>query len=217
MKKIAVGTIKNYMKEQREKDTKRFTAKYKIGDSAFEVEFRYDLSVDERDLFIRRVVQGSFDGLGQYHEAFFIAMRNATLLQMCSNVPALAVSGERADDGSALLDVNAMDELCRMLMDNKAVLENEEFQAFVNDIYQDCFGAMLDRKAELERINSASYAVRDLVFTLKDLIERIGNMVGDVNPEDLMKYAGALAQNTEGLNRDELVDKVIQLHHENKQ
>lgn len=209
MKKIAVDTVRGFLKEYKNECWHDIVKTYSIGDSTFDVVFNINLSVDERDLFVQRVVSGSFDLSGQYHDELFHAMLHATVLQMCTNLPALALKGERTDDGQAVLDLDQMDVLFGALKTDSLP---DEFQSFYARMKNACVLAVQEKKQYLLYENSSSAAVRDFVFSIRDLITRVSSLVTDENLRDLMSYAETLQGIANTIGRDDITNKVIEIN-----
>ena len=72
MKKIAVNTVKNFLKENKRENT--FTQTFEVGDNTFDVTFRTALSVMEKSVFLNRVVSGCFDMTGKYRPEYVSPM-----------------------------------------------------------------------------------------------------------------------------------------------
>ena len=89
MKKIAVNTMKTFLKEHKREDT--YTQTFKVADSSFEVVFHTNLSIAEKSTFINRVLKGCFDHMGNFRPEYVSPVLRATILQMCTNVPALTL------------------------------------------------------------------------------------------------------------------------------
>ena len=54
MKKIAVNTVKAFLKENKKEDA--YTQAFTVGDSSFEVSFHTALTIAEKSTFLNRVV-----------------------------------------------------------------------------------------------------------------------------------------------------------------
>ena len=68
MKKIAVNTVKAFLKEHKREDA--YTQTFTMGDSSFEVAFHTALTVSEKTTFINRVISGCFDSTGKFRPEY---------------------------------------------------------------------------------------------------------------------------------------------------
>ena len=68
MKKIAVNTVKAFLKENKKEDA--YTQAFTVGDSSFEVSFHTALTIAEKSTFLNRVVSGCFDATGKFRLAY---------------------------------------------------------------------------------------------------------------------------------------------------
>lgn len=109
MKKIAVNTVKAFLKENKKEDA--YTQAFTVGDSSFEVSFHTALTIAEKSTFLNRVVSGCFDATGKFRPEYVSPMLRATILQMCTNIPAMTLKNETDKAGAPALDVDAMNEL----------------------------------------------------------------------------------------------------------
>lgn len=79
MKKIAVNTVKAFLKENKKEDT--YTQAFTVGDSSFEVSFHTALTIAEKSTFLNRVVSGCFDATGKFRPEYVSPMLRATILR----------------------------------------------------------------------------------------------------------------------------------------
>ena len=108
MKKIAVNTVKAFLKENKKEDA--YTQAFTVGDSSFEVSFHTALTIAEKSTFLNRVVSGCFDATGKFRPEYVSPMLRATILQMCTNIPAMTLKNETDEVGVPALDVDAMND-----------------------------------------------------------------------------------------------------------
>lgn len=72
----------------------------------------YDVpAIAEKSTFLNRVVSGCFDATGKFRPEYVSPMLRATILQMCTNIPAMTLKNETDEVGVPALDVDAMNEL----------------------------------------------------------------------------------------------------------
>lgn len=212
MKKIAVNTVKAFLKENKTEDV--IVKKYPVGDSEFEVRIRTRLTTDEKALFIRRVMSGCFDQMDNYRPEYFTPMFHATWLQMCSNLPTITLKGEYGPDGESLMDVNAMDELFTVLNLEREL--NNDKTMFM-DLTFDCQEAVEWKKSRILAKDGAPDlsgidAVGEAADSVKELITRISNVVSGINTEELMQYAGQLSKATEGMDEGGIANGLLRLY-----
>lgn len=205
MKKIAVNTIKAFLKEHKEANVA--TVSFQIGDSTFEVEIKTSLTVTEKTTFINRLLSGCFDQMGNFRPEYVTPMLRATILQMCTNVPILTLKNEQDADGGSLMDIEAMNDLyAAMGLDN---LENNEYQAMMGEIIYLCNLAIDWRKS---RTISAS----TLDSSLSSLIKTLNAKVENMDTNSLMEFAGQLSEATKGLDEGSILKGLLQMHESKK-
>lgn len=200
MKKIAVNTMKSFLKEHKREDT--YTKTFEVADSSFEVVFHTNLSIEEKAMFVNRVLSGCFDRMGNFRPEYVSPVLRATILQMCTNVPALTLKNELSDSGSPALDLEAMNDLYVAL--NLDHVDDHGYREMVDEIENLCEQAIEWKKSQLTYKSEISAALRELLDT-------IAKKVDEVDVESLMKYAGDLSKATHGLEKGELADKLIEL------
>ena len=199
MKKIAVNTMKAFLKEHRREDT--YTQTFKVADSSFEVVFHTNLSIAEKSTFINRVLNGCFDYMGNFRPEYVSPILRATILQMCTNVPALTLKNETSDNGSPALDLEAMNELY-MAMELDRV-NNPEYQAMMNEMVQLSMQAIDWKKAHNLSSHNTDSALRNLLDTLAAKVDGM-----DTN--SLMQYAGILSEVTKGLGEGDILKGLLE-------
>lgn len=200
MKKIAVNTIKAFLKERRVKDT--YTRTYEVAGNSFEVVFHPNLSIAEKTAFINRVLSGCFDRAGNFLPEYEQPVFRATVLQVCTNVPAITLKNETADSGLPALDLEAMNDLyMAMELDS---LDHKEFQSMLTEMETLCSKAVEWKKSSVLHSHDTDPALRNLLDTLTAKVDGI-------DMESLMRYAGDLSEATKGLGEGDLADKLIEL------
>lgn len=198
MKKIAVNTVKAFLKDHVRDD--KFVVSFNIGDSSFDVTFHTALTINEKSVFIRRVVSGCFDAAMNYRPEYVIPMIRATVIQMCTNIPALTLKNETDSNGVPALDLDGMNDLyVAMDLDN---LQNESYQAMLHDIILLCNEAV-DWKRESNLANHGTdTALREFLNTLNAKVESL-------DTDELLKYAGVLADSTKDLDEGGIINGLI--------
>ena len=94
--------------------------------------FRTALSVMEKSVFLNRVVSGCFDMTGKYRPEYVSPMLRATIIQMCTNIPAMTLKNESDSEGAPALDIDGMNELyLTMDLDN---IQNDDYQAMLHEM-----------------------------------------------------------------------------------
>lgn len=198
MKKIAVNTVKAFLKENRRADA--YTQTFTLGDSSFEVAFHTVLTVAEKSTFLNRVVSGCFDAMGKFRPEYVSPMLRATILQMCTNIPAMTLKNETDSAGAPALDVDAMNELYLALnLDN---VQDAGYQAMLGEMGYLC-GQAVDWK------KNSALADRGTETALRDLLESLAEKVKDTDTGALMRYAGILSENTKDLDADGILQGLL--------
>lgn len=206
MKKIAVNTIKTFLKEHKTANTTTVT--FSVGDSSFDVEIKTFLTLAEKTTFINRLLSGCFDKMGNFRPEYVTPMLRATILQMCTNIPIMTLKNEQGEDGGSLMDIEAMNDLYAAM--NLDSLENDEYQAMMGEIVYLCNLAIDWKKSRI--INDSS-----LDSSLRGLIETLNAKVESVDTSELMEFAGQLSESTKGLDEGGILKGLIQLHESKKE
>lgn len=196
MKKIAVNTMKAFLKEHKREDTHIHT--FKVADSSFEVAFHINLSIAEKTTFINRVLSGCFDSAGNFRPEYVSPMLRATILQMCTNVPVMTL---KSDGGSPALDLDAMNDLYMAM--NLDCMDNQGYQEMMNEMVQLCLQAIEWKKAHTLSNHNTDSALRNLLDTLAAKVDGL-----DTN--SLMQYAGVLSEATQGLGKGDILKGLLE-------
>lgn len=199
MKKIAVNTMKTFLKEHKREDT--YTQTFKVADSSFEVVFHTNLSIAEKSTFINRVLKGCFDHMGNFRPEYVSPVLRATILQMCTNVPALTLKNEMSDNGSPALDLEAMNDLY-VAMDLDCV-NNPAYQAMMSEMVQLSMQAIDWKKARNLSSHNTDSALRNLLDTLTAKVD-------GMDTSSLMQYAGILSEATKGLGEGGILKGLLE-------
>ncbi len=200
MKKIAVDTAKAFLKEYNRKlhpHDHVITQTFPIGDEKkFDVQIKTKLTTEEKSVFINRVLSGCFDAHGNYRPEYVEPMVRATVLQMCTNLPVLALKNEQADGGGSMMDLEAMNDLFVALG-----------EPHCNDTYENmsrlCREAIEWTKERLLSDNGTDAALRRLLDALTGKVE-------SVNTDTLMQYAAELSRATKNLGEDGLLRGIVE-------
>ena len=199
MKKIAVNTMKTFRTEPKREDTS--TQTFKVADSSFEVVFHTNLSIAEKSTFINRVLKGCFDHMGNFRPEYVSPVLRATILQMCTNVPALTLKNEMSDNGSPALDLEAMNDLY-VAMDLDCV-NNPAYQAMMSEMVQLSMQAIDWKKARNLSSHNTDSALRNLLDTLTAKVD-------GMDTSSLMQYAGILSEATKGLGEGDILKGLLE-------
>ena len=205
MKKIAVNTVKAFLKEHA--DTGMVTKEFPVVDATFEVQIRTILTVDEKTKFISRVVRNCFDAAGNYHPEFLTPMLRATILQMCTNVPVLTMKGEAEN-----MDLDAMNALYQAM--NLDYLDNEPYQAMMREMVGLCQVGIEWRKARnLSDGNKVSVnamnALGDAAISIRNVMEALAKKADSTDMDTLMQYAGKISKATENLDEGGILQGIL--------
>ena len=205
MKKIAVNTVKAFLKEHA--DTGTVTKEFPVADSTFEVQIRTILTVDEKTKFISRVVRNCFDAAGNYHPEFLTPMLRATILQMCTNVPVLTMKGEAEN-----MDLDAMNALYQAM--NLDYLDNEPYQAMMREMVGLCQVGIEWRKVRnLSDGNKVSVnamnALGDAAISIRNVMEALAKKADSTDMDTLMQYAGKISKATENLDEGGILQGIL--------
>lgn len=205
MKKIAVETAKKFLKENTPEHVAQGKAQLADGtEIAFEI--RTHLTTEEKSTFIHRVLSGCFDAQGDYRPEYMTPMLRATILQMCTNLPALSLKGVQTTDGEAAMDIEAMNNLYVAL--NMDATNSAEYQNMMGELVYLCNVAADWRKARTlsgtnEALSAAAEGVRELMAALLTKLDGF-------DLEGLTEYAAKLSKATEGMSEKQLVAAIIE-------
>lgn len=216
MRKIAVGTVKSFLKENRQDDT--ITMTIPVGESSFEVRVKTTLDIGERSVFINRVLSGCFDSENNFRPEYVEPMKRATILQMCTNVPVITLKNVQGADGAALMDLDAMNELYRALKLDE--VENVRYLKMAFDLSDECDRAIEWKKGRIlagrnEANIQAMAALGDMAVTIRDVVQALGDKAEKEDLASLMKYAGQLSTATENLDEGGILKGLLEYSKEN--
>ena len=224
MKKIAVNTVKNFLKNNKSDGELKFQCKIDENNT-FDVIMDINLTVDEKTTFINRVMSGCFDSNDDYRPEYFEPMFRATILQLCTNLPVLTLKGERSEDGMALMDIDAMNNLYKAIgLDNEDdpdAEENNDYVDFAWHLRNECLEAVRwkrdkikDQRRAVEDRALASLA--DMAYVIQTSIQSIANNVDSVDMEALAGYAKDLSDASKGLDDGGILNGLLKIHREDK-
>lgn len=199
MKKIAVNTMKAFLKEHKREDT--YTQTFEVADSSFEVVFHTNLSIAEKTTFINRVLSGCFDSMGNFRPEYVSPVLRATILQMCTNVPALTLKNELSDSGSPALDLEAMNDLYMAM--NLDCANDQGYQEMMNEMVQLCMQAIDWKK-------SCNLSSHNTDSALRNLLDTLTAKVDGMDTSALMQYAGVLSEATQGLGKGDILKGLLE-------
>lgn len=206
MRKIAVNTIKAFLKENRREDG--YVETFNVGDSSFDVTFHTALAIEEKSTFINRVISGCFDSGGTFRPEYVRPMLRATIIQMCTNIPPLSLKNETDDNGAVALDLNGMNEL--YLSMNLDDVRNDSYQIMLQEMIYLCDQAIDWKKNCVLSGGTTENALRDL-------ISAITVKVDSLDMDELVRVAGELSDKARGLDEHGIVDGLIRLHEVEKE
>lgn len=207
MKKISVKTVKAFMDSVADDVADEIVCS--VGDASFTVHLKTKLTVEEKGQFIRRVVDSCFGADGSYHPQYFVPMVRATMIQMCTDLPALSL---RSEDGD-LLDVDGMNDLY-MAMDFDDVNLRPAFRTLFLDMTGLCEHAVeYERGMCIASANAASdQALTEVAGAMKSIRDAAAAIAKQVNGADtakLLEYAGKLSQATDSMAPNRLVEELV--------
>lgn len=198
MKKIAVGTIKSFLKENASADS--ITISVPVGENAFELAVRTKLTTDEKSTLIRRVVSGCFDAAGDYRPEYFEPVLRATILQICTNLPPITMRGE-----PDALDLDAMDAVYCALNLNE--IENDDARHMFMDLRALCEDAIQWRKNV--GLHHTNKAIDDLLWSAQGAVEKLSEKIGGLDMDAMIQYAGQLSKATSDLGEGDILKGLL--------
>ena len=162
--------------------------------------FRTALSVMEKSVFLNRVVSGCFDMTGKYRPEYVSPMLRATIIQMCTNIPAMTLKNESDSEGAPALDIDGMNELyLTMDLDN---IQNDDYQAMLHEM------VYLSTQA-IDWKRSSVLADHGTDSALRNLLNSLSAKVQSLDMDSLMKYAAVLSESTKNLDEGGILQGLI--------
>ncbi len=201
-KKISVDTVRTYLKEAKPSGTAEAHLRLEDGKDVI-VTIRTHLSTAEKSAFIARVLIGCFDERGEYRPEYFTPMLRATILQMCTDLPALSVRAK--DGGESQLDLDAMDALYVAL--NLDGFSGGGYREMMSELVFLAQSAVEWRKAR--ELNGSGKSVSAAADAARELLNALTEKVSEIDAEAMMDYAAKLAKAAEGTEPDALRDAVV--------
>jgi hypothetical protein len=199
MKKISVDTVRTYLKAVGDPADAKVSMKLADG-TEIGVTLRTKLSTAEKSVFISRVLSGCFDERGDFRPEYVTPMLRATILQMCSDLPAISPRGKSAD-----LDIDAMNTLYETLALDE--LDDAGYQRMMREMVFMCQDAIEWRKSR--ELHSAENAVRNAANAIRELMSVLTDKFGTLDMDALAESAGRLAKTTDGLQGDALREALV--------
>lgn len=203
MKKVAVGIVKSFLKENATEDS--VIVSLPVGDNTFEMKIRTRLTTDEKSAFIHRVLNGCFDADNNFRPEYVLPVVRATILQMCTNLPPITISGEVDEDGGSVLDLDAMDRL--FLEIRKKGIDNDDFWTMVDDIVIHCNDAINWKKERV--LHSADSAFSDLIVYIKSVVESLSEEFKGVDIKATVRQIGELSKATSGIGEGDILKGLL--------
>lgn len=204
MKKIAMDTARNYVKEKKPAGVVKTSMVFASG-AEVEVEIRTSLTTEEKSTFINRVLSGCFDGNGDYRPEYLTPMLRATILQMCTNLPVISLKGEKTDNGESVMDIDAMDALYSAL--DLDALDDAGYQSLMGEMVHQCAVATDWRKAR--NLSGANTALADAAKSVRELAAALMTKLDGFDLEALTEYAAKLSKATDGMDEGQIVNALI--------
>lgn len=201
MHKISKESVRKYLKSTQPAASMQRVLD--IGEAQIEVTFTPYLDINAQSTLINRVLDGCFDPNGNYRPEYVTPIVNATLLQMCSNLPVLTMPSEREDAG-AILDIENMNRVYRALR----LEDDPDYCSFYYDLLSLAESAV---KWKCDRLNSERVTVQDEVLTkigdafstVQTFLETLGGMIEDGSldklGENAQHIADAIKANSDGV------------------
>lgn len=137
-KKLTKKTIDAIMKANKNND--KCEVEIKSNGESILIEISTAMTLDEKDVFINRVVNACFDADDEYRPEYRNPVFEITLLQMLTNVPVFTQKIEELnDDGNPtgeqmeIIDIDKTYELCRILNLREGVFD-DDFKKLTNEL-----------------------------------------------------------------------------------
>jgi hypothetical protein len=201
MKKISVDTVRAFLKEKEADRAACAEVCMELADGTeVKVTLRTELSTAEKSVFISRVLSGCFDERGEFRPEYVTPMLRATILQMCSDLPAISPRGKSGE-----LDIDAMNALYEAL--DLDCLDDADYRMMVRELVALCHEAIEWRKAR--ELNSAGSAAKNAADAARELMGVLTEKVGSLDVDALAESAAKLAKTTDGLESDALRDAFV--------
>lgn len=205
MKKISTNTVKEFLKEN--ETAREITRSFHVGESDVEYTVKTELTIEEKSLFISRVLSGCFDALGNYRPEYEAPMLRATILQMCTNLPVISMRGQTGDNGESLMDMEAMNRLYLTL--GLESIEDSRYQSMKGEICTLCRMALdWHRNRRLRQENGT---VSEAAASVRAAAEKFISAVENTDIASLIEFAGELTKYTKGADSEGLADALSRM------
>jgi len=203
MKKIAVSTIKSFLKEYENEKIYRHTIL--VDGKECVIEFNYDLSVNEWSMFLNRVAGSCFDGEGVLRPEYIRPMVYATILQMCSNVPTLVLRKKKGDNDESLMDVSAMSRVFEIIFESLEAGDSfgdpatRRFRCFVYEIESKCNEFIYNSIKENDAAARNAFVAMcgellETVESVKSTFTQVSQLLDAVGTDKLSAVASAMSK-----------------------
>lgn len=200
MKKIAVETMRKYMKAKMPESTV-IEQKYPFGDSEIVVHIKTKLTTAEVGVFVRRILSACFDKDGNYRPEYYQPVFKATVIQICTDLPVLSLRNERGDDGESLMDIDAMADMYDTLRFDD--LSDGRYQALTAYLNEVCDSAVVDYANRHTTSSELMRKIDEIVDEAKVVLGKVAS----IDTDSLMKYAQVLSEATSETNIVEAILK----------
>ena len=223
MKKMSTSTVKAFLKEN--SGDKVVSVTLPVGNDEFTVVFDFDLTIAEKSAFVRRVMSGCYDSEGNYRPEYFEPMFNATVLQMCSNAPVLTVKGDKMEDNTPVMDIDAMHSFFVCILDAMSATHNEDVEPTLcqpqGQSFWDYYWKLHHLCDELRHWNNLeparefgrmSRSISSLIESLRMVVYKISDMVDDADMASLVDGVRTLSSVAESMDEDNMAEALLKVY-----
>lgn len=218
-KKISQSTVRAYLKN---KAVNNETFRLEIEDG-FYLTFKTDLSLEEKSLFIFRVVSHCFDEYERYRPEYFDPMFAATVLQFYTDMPVLTQAQSKAEKQAKvepLMDIEGMSAFWNEIRDLIIHSEDPEKKRFRLNVFR--MRDLCRKKIRWVVENEGPYPLKS-VGEFSERMSHLGAILGDIldkalhtDTDALAEYAATLSQSVDAIGGENLVKNMFDLYEQTK-
>lgn len=198
------------------------TIEIECGDTSLPVEVKKYLSIDEKTMFINRVVNGCFDSNDEYHPEYSNVVFQITILQMMTNIPVFTKKIDLLDDyGTAtgekidVIDMEKTFNLCRHLNLVERVQDNdfrnlcEMLQHYVNEKLAFVQQRILHgEKRLLEKTRSE---IENGVELINGIAEKLNeSLQNNLEQKDVLNTVSKFTERMDSMNDEQFMRTILE-------
>lgn len=172
-----------------------------------EINVKTRLTIDEKGMFVDRVVNACFNDNGDYMPQYLESVFAITLLQMTTNVPVFETTVQDGDEAYGVVDIERTYELCKAI-NLEAAVTDSTYQNLVRELRSMVADKLAYRKQmqlsrEREILNRAREEVENGVAMIVAVADKLNETLASA------ATANDMAEALKNANYTELVNAVM--------